>query len=55
MKGRLWEARIIGSLGEVNADVAIEDLYHSTALVAPRLPVAQQVRRHERVGLQAAE
>jgi putative transposase len=51
MKKRFTEAQIVGFLREADAGVAVKDLCRKIRLLRRQLlPLAEQVRRHERVG-----
>ena len=53
MKKRFTEAQIVGFLREADAGLPVKDLSQARLLGGQLLPVAEQVRRHERVRRQA--
>ena len=56
MKKRFTEAQIVGFLREADAGMPVKDLCRKHGFSeAQLLPLAEQVRRHERVGREAPE
>ena len=49
MKKRFTEDQIVGFLREADAGVGIKDLCRKHGFSGQLLPLAQQVRRHERL------